>query len=96
MIGIVTNGLANTTLTWTFTVTNVNDAPMFYGAPYNVTVDELKAADTVNPIIVLSVGDPDTWLGNQTFELVSVEAECKYCHSLNESRSQQTGLNACA
>ncbi|KAH3725486.1 hypothetical protein DPMN_051330 [Dreissena polymorpha] len=87
LFGIVTNGLANTTLTWTFTVTNVNDAPMFYGAPYNVTVDELKPADTVNPILVLSVGDPDTGLGNQTFELVSVEAELTNNAQFNNAAS---------
>ncbi|KAH3725554.1 hypothetical protein DPMN_051399 [Dreissena polymorpha] len=69
---------------------------MFYGAPYNVTVDELKPADTVNPILVLSVGDPDTGLGNQAFELVSVEAECAYCHNLMDPRSAKTGLKSCA
>jgi len=78
LTGTVTNGLANTIVKWTLTVYNVNDAPVFYGAPYDVTLDEFQTGSTETPVLRLSVADPDDGQGTPAFELKEVTATCRF------------------
>ncbi|XP_052810253.1 uncharacterized protein LOC128238399 isoform X3 [Mya arenaria] len=75
LVGTVSNGLANSTITWKLTVTNINDAPVFSSALYNITVDENMPADTNKALLVLEVKDPDDGQGNPDFELKEVRAQ---------------------
>ena len=71
------NGLAETTVIWTFTVTNVNEPPKFDPPSYETSIPEDITAAGTNPIIAVTAIDPDESTPDETFRIAKVTAECK-------------------
>lgn len=81
----MTNGLAYTNVTWTITVRNVNDPPVFSQTLYEVTVLELSPfSNSTNsvPILRITVTDPDSDTPDTAFHLANVTATCMYFGSV--------------
>ena len=73
--GMVSNGLAEASVLWNFTVVNVNEHPRFSLALFEKTI--LEDAEP-GPILKLELSDPDDSTEDKNFQIKNVSAICEY------------------
>ena len=69
------NGLAETTVIWSVTVTDLNEPPRFVPPSYETSISENVKA---GKIIAVTVKDPDQNSPENKFRLANVTARCKF------------------
>ena len=74
MVGIVDNGLAETTVIWNVTVTDLNEPPRFQPRVYETSIRENAKA---GKILAVTVQDPDENSPEIKYRLANVTAKCK-------------------